>query len=360
LGSTGNLSCQIYRYFARPLQLPWGIFETLSGNDDITLVEHQRRLNLNRALSLKTGLGTISREVPESFEVDGSNAAYHAIDVFGSRSCLDPRDAVYGLQTLTPALKGIIPDYSSRTADVYITAARAIITYTRDLDILTRRNRSFKRSKWSLEELKDLPTWVPDWTRPMTFHAPQTMKDIPKLGMSGKQKMAAAVLADEDPRVLQLRGTYIDHLISCTDQLRASSKGEEKTQIRGWETKLLLPDRADVNTFIDALIHDDDADVSNDYWNVMDKARFIGYNGCQSTDDIIEEWNGWAAFTTRKGYLGRVPGAPKIGDKLFVTPHSQFPLVLRALRDEVGFARPGAFTFVGTKPGGAIHVRHVL
>jgi hypothetical protein len=51
------------------------------------------------------------------------------LGIFGSLKCYDPRDVVFALRSLTPALKSVIPDYSLSTTEVFISAARAIIMY---------------------------------------------------------------------------------------------------------------------------------------------------------------------------------------------------------------------------------------
>jgi Heterokaryon incompatibility protein (HET) len=64
------------------------------------------------------------------------------LSMFGRRKCYDPRDVIFGTKSIIPALKSVVPDYSLCTADVFISATRAIISFRKDLKVLalTRRN----------------------------------------------------------------------------------------------------------------------------------------------------------------------------------------------------------------------------
>ena len=71
--------------------------------------------------------------------------------------CSDPRDRIYGIQSLTVKDDSLplIPDYRLSTAEVYYNVARHIIEHDQSLDILRY-----------IEYPKSIETcsWVPDWT----------------------------------------------------------------------------------------------------------------------------------------------------------------------------------------------------
>jgi hypothetical protein len=63
------------------------------------------------------------------------------LDVFGRRKCYDPRDIIFATRSIVPALVSVVPDYSLCTADVFISATRAIISHEKDLDVLCYTSR---------------------------------------------------------------------------------------------------------------------------------------------------------------------------------------------------------------------------
>jgi hypothetical protein len=57
------------------------------------------------------------------------------LDNFGGRKCYDPRDFVYALRSMLPCLTSVVPDYSLCTADVFVSASRAITFHWKDLRV---------------------------------------------------------------------------------------------------------------------------------------------------------------------------------------------------------------------------------
>jgi hypothetical protein len=83
------------------------------------------------------------------------------LERFRDFNCTDPRDKVYALLGLASVDKNMPlpkPDYSKSVSEVYITTARAIIQYTRDLTVLC-----LPKSYAGITE-HNLPFWCPDWT----------------------------------------------------------------------------------------------------------------------------------------------------------------------------------------------------
>jgi hypothetical protein len=67
--------------------------------------------------------------------------AMDELEAFGVRKCYDPRDIVFALRSILPALMPIVPDYSACTADVFTSAARAAIFEAKNLTMLEKTNR---------------------------------------------------------------------------------------------------------------------------------------------------------------------------------------------------------------------------
>ena len=70
-----------------------------------------------------------------------------ALEIFGRREYYDPRDVIFATRSIIPALVSVVPDYSLCTADVFISATRAIISHEKDLDVLCATSRQPSRCK---------------------------------------------------------------------------------------------------------------------------------------------------------------------------------------------------------------------
>jgi hypothetical protein len=81
----------------------------------------------------------------------------------------DPRDILFGLLGLIsdPEFAGQPPNYAEPVEALYTRTARYFITQTKSLSVLQYAGTGYKRT------LKDLPSWVPDWSQPsMAFSLP--------------------------------------------------------------------------------------------------------------------------------------------------------------------------------------------
>lgn len=116
----------------------------------------------------------------------------------------DSRDKIYGLLGLDPfpLQLGILPDYNKSTKETYITTTRALIV-SGNINILA----------WSQQHkiIKDLPTWVPDFSSPLR----DPCGENDQIGSteaifyaSGQQ--AASILSHENENVMSIRGVLID------------------------------------------------------------------------------------------------------------------------------------------------------
>jgi hypothetical protein len=120
-----------------------------------------------------------------------------------SKYSSDPRDKVFGLIGISDARDTFTIDYSWSTRDVYIYAAKHVITATRNLNVICVKMHDMNPN--------NLPSWVPDWTR-TDVHTEHRVMD---LGIRTPAfKAAGQTLAEtefpEDGAVLKARGFKID------------------------------------------------------------------------------------------------------------------------------------------------------
>jgi hypothetical protein len=74
------------------------------------------------------------------FQMNESEATW-VLTNCGHRKCYDPRDVIFATRSIVPALVSVVPDYSLCTADVFISATRAIISYEKNLHVLCHTSR---------------------------------------------------------------------------------------------------------------------------------------------------------------------------------------------------------------------------
>jgi hypothetical protein len=72
---------------------------------------------------------------------ENSSLATGLLEHFARQKCYDPRDIIFATRSIVPALVSVVPDYSLCTADVFISATRAIITHDKNLDVLYHTSR---------------------------------------------------------------------------------------------------------------------------------------------------------------------------------------------------------------------------
>jgi hypothetical protein len=95
------------------------------------------RFELAAGAFVNVGLIVICRQ----YFQENSSLATWLLDHFARRKCYDPRDIIFATRSIVPALVSVVPDYSLCTADVFISATRAIITHHKNLDVLCHTSR---------------------------------------------------------------------------------------------------------------------------------------------------------------------------------------------------------------------------
>jgi len=86
------------------------------------------------------------------------------LDVFGDYECHDPRDRIFSLLSLDDRCT-YPPDYALTTAEVFLTFAQASVADGFGMQILAQA--SWQRLEGRVSPELQLPSWVPDWRRPV-------------------------------------------------------------------------------------------------------------------------------------------------------------------------------------------------
>lgn len=229
-----------------------------------------------------------------------------AVEIFGQRECTDLRDAIYGLLSISPLLAFVIPDYTLSTAEVYIAAAKAIISIRQDLDIFSRVQRSTAKPAWMSRREKGLPSWVPDWSSKMEYEDILSMTlDDKSFNASGDNTLPSKALSKHNEQIL-LDGVFWDQ-IAHTSQLYWA--GHSGTGFSGDE-------------------------------NAGPGLRDFMYKLAGSERGL----RGWSAISTKTGHMGLMLGDGNVGDMIYVAYGSRVPLVLRPFGDQ----SESKFSLVGT------------
>lgn len=110
----------------------------------------------------------------------------------------DPGHRIFGIFGLSPAFAAVLPapDYSRTTSDIFVEVAKASISHSKSLRILTVIHAEMSAP--------DHPSWAPDWSHPAASNLPlseykryhtarkskaiyRTSGDIRELGLMGKK-----------------------------------------------------------------------------------------------------------------------------------------------------------------------------
>ncbi|KAH7400670.1 heterokaryon incompatibility protein-domain-containing protein [Phaeosphaeria sp. MPI-PUGE-AT-0046c] len=99
-----------------------------------------------------------------------SNRAFRFTNLrrqIGRSKCTDQRDRIYGVlgQLRGATQLSIVPDYNKTVAEVYVDATKKNIRILGDLSVLCQCE--LRDTATSDDEPFHLPSWVPDWSRPL-------------------------------------------------------------------------------------------------------------------------------------------------------------------------------------------------
>lgn len=295
----------------------------------------------------------IKKPVGNVCEVSLSLLAYEGLrrDNEGVRFT-DPRDSIYAVKRLLVKRDqdlGIGPNYTLQTADVFMDVC---------VRILERQRLTYFLETCELTTISvpNLPSWVPDWSRPMkTTHglispwsaccyisanaAYHGDKILRVAGIQIDKIQSLRDLYDRvDNVVLRSNEVIFDYIWSCYpgDSLIDSPYDEEQSIIdaycrtfcAGMFSDTYIPPDNNFQAF------DEAKEALKKIWAVKD--NWTGYE--DSMEDpmvkkflyICGHWVfGRCFFTTENGYVGLSPLGTQPGDTIAVILGCQFPVVLR-------------------------------
>jgi hypothetical protein len=339
----------------------------------IRLRHQQRKLALPLATSVDSNGDHNHEIVEEPISLQPPCDSDHELDLLDlllmSRDlqATDPLDKIYALLGL--GRHEMIPDYTSTTETVFCDFALHVVGAVTRLTSLDPENKLSSDDEnvrkalillscagTSNQNLKELPSWVPDWTanlasRPFIFN--------PNFSAGGSIMEKLDWHYDTG---LQLCGKLVDTVSAAgTAQLSYDELGDAVAQISCWwkEVNQLAHERVvrspGSSMHMDAfqsLCHQLCLD-ENGFWRgdgrikrrtsllvELDPAQDAEHRAQQTL--IFGSIRGRVLFVTSTGWIGLAPHGTQEGDLIYVILGSSVPYVLRPRKDEAQ-----AFELVG-------------
>jgi len=183
---------------------------TLVPSADFDFVEE-----LKRALSVTVHvhMATVRAQTPRFAQ----SCQLHADKV-----CTNPRDAIFALLNISSPIN-IIPDYGKATADVYITATRAMIDQEQSLNVICTEVFEDESRTLGCPPSIDLPSWVPHFE---SYHSPAFLHQ-PMWGYKNQMFKGGGILPVKEivpevlhPRVLDIDGCFYGSIESVQPRFR--------------------------------------------------------------------------------------------------------------------------------------------
>lgn len=143
------------------------------------------------------------------------------------RHCSDPRDKIYGVLSIVPGdvAARIHPDYSAPVADVY---REAFLVSTEQ----TQRIRFYSySSSGSTKVVADMPSWVPDWTAPVSLD--NTMYAF-------CSSLSSSCATFEPPDMLRVWGVHCGTISAVSQPLAVNGSPESVPYLRDWSLQHAL------------------------------------------------------------------------------------------------------------------------
>ena len=139
----------------------------------------------------------------------GSETLTGLLNVFGQWDSTDPRDKIFGILSLTDGNTGLVPHYVESDTLAYTKATRFSLSTDSTLDILCKAGVGFERS------IKDLPSWVPDWSRPPGVRAFANLAYGGGRDASRGRRPEVRLCAEDTTRIV-LAGITIDKIAAVS------------------------------------------------------------------------------------------------------------------------------------------------
>ncbi|KAI1419195.1 heterokaryon incompatibility protein-domain-containing protein [Xylaria sp. FL1777] len=185
-------------------------------------------------------LPTVSTDLDDPSHVSSLFRPESLLWTFQHRQATDPRDKIYGILSL---LKGqststgqlakelIIPDYSPKMSfeKVFTRVVFNIIEFSASLDIISQPGPISRDL-----DLR-LPSWVPDFTRPMMFAGSldRYLKQLPCYKASAGHGVSLSVIEEN---ILVLEGYLIDTIASTSSAMLYRGEEIQGSVMKEWHT----------------------------------------------------------------------------------------------------------------------------
>ena len=287
-----------------------------------------------------------------------------ALYLASTYSCLDARDAIYGLGGLIEVSNGgelLDPDYNKSVLEVYRASIEAAILDFQNTDIFTYVSGNGN------------PSWIPQWNQPMLFRNPFRFGRALPWKPAGRTTPIWNI--DKELNILSLTGYSVDcvkfftpysEVYFCT----AMTKSDEGRRIlvEAWQTILRTMERSQSKTPLNASTLtaaatsfsfglDENTDPANEHYLVknfvaylkivLDEETFSKYIPPELSEQS-KDANGYAFgkpawdfkypessfFITENGYIGCTVSTVRQGDLVCVALGSTYPFVLRPQGNE--------------------------
>lgn len=130
----------------------------------------------------------------------------------------DPRDKVFGMLAIASSTADLVADYGMGVVEVYAQATKKIIQENGSLAILSHTDRG--------PRMKNLPSWVPDWSVPLQPSRVARLQEMEELQYSASGDVKTDLCLGETLSKLVLNGLLIDSV----DSILISDGSDEQLQ----------------------------------------------------------------------------------------------------------------------------------
>lgn len=276
-----------------------------------------------------------------------------------SYECEDPRDKVYaGLgMAMDVNEDDIIPDYAKICSELYTDIVRFYVSEmnSHTLDFPGETLRSALGIAFEYQHDCALPSWVPDWSFPVSMHPFEKNLNPDAYGEREKAYNASGTLMGTcyiDGRSLHVQGLVLDQITHVTSisEWNLATGGLDIERL--WATS--YPDKPYFNreTIMEAYNHtlaadtgrknsESDCELSRGFaidWELVERNK----TDMTAAERRRQSWMlvdikmltfGRQLFTTSCDFMGLGPAADQVGDEVCVLLGGQVLYVLRNLID---------------------------
>jgi len=292
---------------------------------------------------------------------------------FKTKYCSEPRDNIYAFLNLsTNGGCHIRPDYTKTVSSVFLESTTALIQESRNLSVICNSGPEFcPVSRLSQNPDEIIPSWVPDWSSHSSFEPIiEIYEGKSRFKASSTVTISPHTFTPSKPWQMKLRGVIFDTIAQVFPRILTASM-DWKTCLLTWLPEALgrseYPTREEISDVVwkvllkdtqrsrigyrrDLRIHkDDEANYRERFsaWRehaidpVHPREEELGiyFRSNYLNSDVLDAQefarvlaasvNGYALFTTQKGYIGLTAGSAEVGDRISVVHGAPVPLILR-------------------------------